>query len=265
MSVDFSFFKLKNDSLSFLYSYVGRLAEHADVVAFSHSNRIKRAILMPLTKLDSTLITLQSPMVYAKRNIDSLTKSNAIVSSSTVLKEDSLRKVNNYPSDYYFILGVHGSICKTHLMSGANINLLFQLKKHPRFLVGPTASLFVFGLYSGKFIPPYIKYRIFNYDLGLRMLHQLKGNLFFNLNTQVLLGKEQYVYEYNPYSSYSPGNKSTTTKTENIIGFQLEMGLYFIPVQKQGVYFGMDFFVRGCSSTIFDSNAGFKLNLGIKF
>jgi hypothetical protein len=152
-----------------------------------------------------------------------------------------------------------------HLMSGANINLLFQLKKHPRFLIGPTGSFFIIGLYSGKFIPPDIKYRILNYDVGLRLIHQLKGNVFFNLNMQALLGKEQYTYEYNPYSSYSLGNKSTTTKTENIFGFQLETGLYFMPVKKQGLYFGMDLFIRECSSTIFDSNAGFKLNLGIKF
>jgi hypothetical protein len=97
--------------MSFLYNYKGRLAETAEVVAFSHANRIKRAILLSVAKLDSVLITSQGSMVYGKRSIDSLIKSNIIVTSSTVLKEDSLRKVNNYPSDYFFFLGLHGSIC----------------------------------------------------------------------------------------------------------------------------------------------------------
>jgi hypothetical protein len=182
-----------------------------------------------------------------------------------LIKFDSVKKANNYPSSHFFLTGIHVNISSTDLIFAPNMDLLFQLKKNPKSLVGLSANFFVYGIFLRKNIPVYADYRLFNFDIGIRVLKHINRKLFLNINPQVILGKEHYVYSNYNYSNGPIARTTEYINTDPLFGFQCDFGLYSFPVQKQGFYFGADLFFRGTSSFVMEANFGIKLNLGYKF
>ncbi len=266
--LNFDFYSLKNDSAFFLYNYNRNFKEASEKVPTTHPERMKRAVLLSLSGLDSyfsiklndTLVQ-KNKRIYTASHSDSLKHSNYGLSLRSFKRNDSLKEVYNLPSYYIFFVGVSGNASYTSLKVDVSANLLFQLKKHPKYLMGMQANFFVYGIFSEKIVPANSTYSLFNYDIGLRLLKQMKGSLFFNVSPQAMFGKETVSYTVLPAKFIGTG----TTQTYDFRGLQLDLGLYNMPPKLQGLYFGGDVFFRFTSSQVIESNGGLKFNIGIKF
>lgn len=265
---DFDFYALKNDSAFFLYNYAKRLTEASDVVPTTHPNRLRRALLNSLLPLDNFFsirvndtLRNKSAVFYNASQSDSVKKNNYGLTVTKSKQLDSTYSANNLPSYYFFFIGGQGNICYTSLTTHVNANLLFQLKKHPKYLIGVQANYFLYGILSQKLISSYATYSLFNYDIGIRVLKQIKGNLFINFNPQAMFGRETFTYFVLPAGSIT----GQLNQTYPINGVQVDIGVYNFEPQKQGIYFGADVFFRGSNSNMLENTIGLKLSVGIKF
>lgn len=264
--LDVDFYCLKNDSAAFLYTYTSRLAEASENTALSHGNRIKRALLLSLSRIDSTLLKRSSSFYIKTSDLENLVQTSSSITHSQLKRKDSLDKFSPFPTSFYVLSGIQAEFCPSSLLTGVNIDVLFRLKKNKDFMLGFNTYFFVFGLLDTDNLPVNAEYNLLHFKTGLRLLKHLKHNLFFNMNPQLILGQEYYTYDlsYNPY-----GQPYTTsyyyTISDFLYGFEFDFGLYRIPLRKRGFFFGSDFFVRGTSSNMVETSFGIKLNLGFKF
>lgn len=264
--LDVDFYRIKNDSAAFLYNYTARLAEASENTAFSHANRIKRAILLSLSGIENAL-QKRSASFYIKINdLEAVVQTSTGITNRELQLKDSLEKFSPFPNSFYVFTGIQGDLSPSSLLTGVNIDVLFRLKKNKDLMLGFNTYFFVYGLFDADNIPKNAEYNVLQLKTGLRLLKHLKHNLFFNMNPQLILGQEYYTYEisYNPYvlpytSSYY------YTISDFLYGFEVDFGLYRIPLRKRGFYFGSDFFVRGTTSNVVETSFGIKLNLGFKF
>ncbi len=267
--LNFDFYNLKNDSAFFLYNYAKKFNELSESVLLTHPKRINQALLNAFAHLDFYFPTKLTDTVthykkgnYNKTLSDSILNMQYGLTIQNFLKQDSASNYkSSVPSFYFFFVGAIANASRTYITTHINANLVFQIKKAPKYLVGIQANYFVYGIMSKQIIPVNSSYQLFNYDIGVRILRQLKNKLFLNVNPQLLTGNENIRY------TILPSNYSGTSATETIDfkGFQMDIGVYYFRPQQQGIYFGGDIFYRETSSNIITKGIGLKFNFGVKF
>lgn len=276
--VDLDFYQLRNDSVSFVSGYKKSLRESADEVALSHSNRIKRALLLAVADFEKQLATAPTasfiPLtaISQKKTSDSLQvteklkplKQTISYSQAQAMQADSLNKKNNYPAHKIYMIGGFINPFTASLMAGANFSAVFQLKKYPKYLLGVHLNYAAVHFYDPDIIATNSSYKLRTSDFGCKLLKQIKNNIFFNLAQHFLIGKETFTY-LNVNKPFYNTSLNTTDVSSTFFGFQMDAGIYFMPPQKSGIYLGADATLRVTNSDVFESDIGLKFNLGAKF
>ena len=248
---DFEFFLLENDSCHFVYRFTKTISDEARDITVTHPNRMKRLLLLSVNSLDSSLSTLD----YKKNkplSWDSLNK------KSLPEKEKLVQKIkDNTAHDKVFAqLGLYYSFSSQVMLLGPTASFTFRLKNNPQFLIGVNAGIKLYGGVSSEFASNNLSHTIFNYDLGIKLLTRLSDQLYLNINPMVVLGNT---------SEKKTSTTAAPTSTENLLGIELDFGVYIIPPKISGLYTGLSGFYRSTNNSVYDSGLGIKLDLGIKF
>lgn len=275
VKLNLDFYKMKGDSVFLVSSYHKTLSEPAEDVFLTHSNRMKRAILRAVADMEAHLNNsgnASSGTVVVLE--DSLTKARAtsiqnIVAAKPLSRADSLELKNNYPSLFFFLLGGHFNPYMSTLVMGANVQALFRLPKFNRWLLGPNVNFEVIKFLDRSGLADNQSYQLRTSDVGIRAMRQIRNSLFFNINPHFLFGQEtieEYTGHYvNNGSGFYSVQYSSNETVNAFFGFQLDLGVYVMPPKKSGLFCGFDLAMRMTNSVVFDSDAGIKLNLGVKF
>ena len=248
---DFEFFLLENDSCYFVHRFTKTISDEARDITVTHPNRMKRLVLLSVNSVDSSLTTLDYKK-YKPISWDSLNK------KTLPEKENLVQKIkDNTAHDKVFVqLGLYYSFSSQVMLLGPTASFTFRLKNNPQFLVGINGAIKLYGGVSSEFASNNLSHTIFNCDLGIKLLTRLSDQLYLNINPMVVLGN-------------TSENKTSTTATpaaeENLLGLELDFGVYIIPPKVSGLYTGLSGFFRGTNNSVYDSGLGIKLDLGIKF
>jgi hypothetical protein len=246
-----SFYLNRNDTCFYLTSSSKRISETAKDVQITHPNRIKRLLLLSAAQMiDSLKKFASNPPVAGMRmtTLDELKKSSI---SKDVQRRRAKQHENTLPEFYMFNLGTYYGFSKPVVQFGITGNLVLQVKKAPKYLIGISGNLMLYGTPSDDIqVPLFTSFEVFNYDLGIKLLKQVKNNFFLNFNPQVNLG---YIKEVN------------SSERKNILGFQMDAGVYLIPPANEGVYSGLNLFYRTTNTEFFGASFGLKLDLGYRF
>jgi hypothetical protein len=275
VKVNFDFYKEVGDHETLIYNYTGSVVDVNDNIALSHSNRIKRAILLSLSDLDSVIINGTTLTRVIKNDNVILKADSTKINFSGVTKEgienieaDIAR--NDYPRRIIFMVGGDVTFSQYSLMYGGNFNVLFRFKNHPRSLLGFNLNYSQIKFTDAPSIPNNTSYNLKTSDFGLRYMRQIKNALFYSFNPHLMVGKETYdTYGTNAVNISNAGINTTvynSTTVETIfVGGQFDNGIYFLFPKKAGAYFGTDLVIRLTNSSVFDTDVGIKFNLGLAF
>lgn len=244
------YFLNRNDTCFFLANSHKRIEETSEDVQLSHPNRIKRLLLLSLTEMIDSLKSFNR-QPSEKRSFYSLDD----LKKRSLSKEVQARRLrqgeNTFPEFYFFQAGTYYAFSQTILQFGLTTNLVLQIKKAPQYLIGLNANIMLFATPTDNItIPTSASSEVLNYDLGIKLLKQVKNNFFLNFNPQVNLG---YVHETNN------GDR------KNILGIELDAGVYLIPPAEEGVYTGLNLFYRSTNTELLGTSFGLKLDLGYRF
>lgn len=258
--VNFDFYKIKGDSSYFIYNYSNTLCDVSDNIALSHSNRMKRILLKSVAKIDSALASAGSqPTRWLP---DSLARISDSYSKKLYNEKDSLYTAGNYPRQNMVLLSFNGVLSTTTFMYGLSVSYMGQIKKHPRYLLGFHLNYSIINFTSNIVLPSNTSYRIRTSDFGPRMLKQLKNSVFFNSMMHVMIGKEtrtSYTTGFLPNVIYE------NEKSNIFMGIQFDNGIMIVHPRNNGMTVGADFIFRATNSSMFDSDIGIKLSLGLTF
>ncbi len=244
------YFLNRNDTCFYLASSEKRIEEESEEVQLSHPNRIKRLLLLSTAEMiDSLKKFNHQPAV--KRPFYSLDELKKRSLSKEVQARRLRQGVNTLPEYYLFKAGTYYAFSQTILQFGLTTDLVLQIKKAPQYLIGMNANVMLFATPTDNItIPTSASADVLNYDLGIKLLKQVTNNFFLNFNPQVNLG---YVQET------SNGNR------KNILGLELDAGVYLIPPAEEGIYSGLNLFYRSTNTELLGTSFGLKLDLGYRF
>lgn len=274
VDVNFDFYKAVDDHEVLIHNYNGSVVDVNDNIALSHSNRIKRILLLSVSKLDSVIINGSSLTKEIKKD------SIKIIPDTVKLKAKGITKAeveniadeiahDDHPRRTIFMIGGDVTFSQYSLMYGGNLNLLFRFKRNPRSLLGFNINYSIIKFTETPNIPINSTYKLRTTDFGLRYLFQLKNVVFYSFNPHLMIGKETFETFGNPVTINNAGLSSTvynSSTVENIfVGGQFDNGIYFLFPKSAGAYFGTDLALRITNSSIFDSDIGIKFNLGLAF
>lgn len=271
VTADIDFYIRRNDSSFKILHFNSKLTEAKELVAVTHSERMKALLVKAAAQLDSTLIMGKS--------LTQLTPNNS------PLLSDSLRNLSsNYPfvtqkNGEYIVpespmtpretivaIGGHALFSSSVNMFGGNLNVLFRIKNHVKLLVGFNINYSIIKFKDQTIIPSNTEYQIKTSDFGLKLLWQIKGPVFYSLNPHMMIGKETISSLKVSGSSYTGYTVSKTSTTENLfLGLQIDNGVLFIHPKIPGAFFGADFNLRFTNSSVFDSDFGVKFSAGFAF
>jgi len=244
------YFLNRNDTCFYLGSSTKRIEEESDEVQLSHPNRIKRLLLLTTAEMTDSLkgFGTKSPEQRKAYTLDELKKR----SLSKDVQNNRARQGDNTIPDYYmFKAGTYYGFSKSILQFGLTADIVLQFKKAPQYLLGFNANIMLFSTPSDNItIPSFASSAVFNYDLGLKLLKQVKNTFFINFNPQLNLGYVQDV---------ASGNQ------KNILGLEMDAGVYLIPPVDEGVYTGLNLFYRNTNTELLGESFGLKLDLGFRF
>lgn len=265
VKVDFDYYTVIHDTAFFLYNYKHTLIDVHDNIALTHSNRMKRVVLMSAAKLDSLALDEKTKQAMPGFIHDisysySKTQSHA---------QDSTNKTQDYPEIRMTIIMGHVILGSVANMYGANFSILGRFKNHKRLLMGFNANYSVIA-FKDVTIPPNTEYKMFTTDFGIKLLRQIKHAVFFNSNAHLMLGKETYTSLKTRSITVSNGVYTQPVyqqeeTTHFLTGVQLDNGILFTHPQKQGLAAGIDLVLRFTNSSVFDSDVGIKFSLGVAF
>jgi len=245
------YYSYQNDSCYLLTTSARQIKEEAEDAQLTHPNRIKRLLLLSLVDMIDSLKKFETGTLASHEmplKLDDL-KKKALGKEVQTLRKKANENV--LPDFYFFSAGTYYSLSKPILQFGFTSNLVLQLKKLPQVLVGINANIMLFGTPSNQItIPIFASSSVVNYDLGIKLLKQIKNNLFLNCNPQINLG---YIREV------SSGNR------KNILGAEVDFGVYLIPPIQEGIYSGINLFYRNTNTEYLGSSFGLKLDLGYRF
>lgn len=275
VKVDFDFYKKVDDHEILIYNYVGNVIDVNDNIALSHSNRIKRAILLSLSKLDSIILNKTS-FTRIIKNDDVIIKADSSKNNYTSVTKEGIEKIDsdfeqsNFPRSIIFMIGGGSTFSPYSLMYGANLNVLFRFKNKPRSLLGLNLNFSKIKFIDVSSVPNNTSYNLKTTDFGLRYLRQIKNAVFYSFNPHLLIGKETFeTYANNSVNIINAGINTTvytSTVVETIfVGGQFDNGIYFLFPKKAGAYIGTDLVIRLTNSSVFDTDIGIKFNLGLAF
>lgn len=242
-----SYYLNRNDTCFFLYAFHDSISDVTDEVQRTHPNRIKRLLLLSARSLSDSLLSPERLARSEKSPLESLLRLSNSPAVERARKQDSV----NVPPDFYmFGVGTYYNFYPSVYMFGVNSHLLLRLGKKSPWLAGPSAAFLMYSTDPNAIQSPTYNEDILNYDLGLRLIRQIKKNLFLNVHPQLMFGRVK-----------EPGSN-----TEQILkGFQADLGLYLIPPAGEGVYTGLNFFYRSTNTDYFGEGLGLKLDLGYRF
>lgn len=260
VNVNLDLYKVKGDSSFFIYNYSNTLFDVSDNIALSHSNRMKRILLMSVAKMDSVLASEGSkPTRWLP---DPLARITDNYSKKTYNEKDSLYAAGNYPRQNMALLSINGVLSTSTFMYGVSISYMGQIKKHPRYLLGLHLNYSIINFTSDIVLPSNTSYNLRTSDFGPRLLKQLKNSVFFNSMMHVMIGKETR-------TSYTTGllpNVIYENEKSNLfIGIQLDNGIMIVHPRNKGVTVGADFVFRATNSSMVDSDIRIKLSIGLTF
>ncbi len=276
VKANFDFYKAAGESSVLIHHYENMLVDVNDNIALTHSNRLKRIILLSVSKLDSIVATGASYIetiqpdtkVLAK---DSVKKLPQGYSKERLEEAEKIYNTGNYPRNIIVMLGGHAVFCTENQMFGANGSLLFRFKNRPKSLLGFNVNYSIIKFQDRVGLPENVAYSLKTADAGLRFLRQIKNVTFFSFNPHFMFGKETFV-TYNNAVAYINNNggvsisaPSTTTKERAFYGSQFDTGVYLMSPKKAGAYMGVDFVLRFTNSFVFETDMGLKFNFGIAF
>lgn len=245
------FYLNRNDTCFYLVSSHNRIVEGSEDVQLTHPNRIKRLLLLSTAEMIDSLKKFHAGSL----SFDSLNTTLDQLKKQSISKEVQRRRAkqneNTLPEFYLFTLGTYYGFSKPCLQFGFTGALVFQIKKAPKYLLGINANLMLYGTPSDNIqIPLFTSFDVFNYDLGIRVLKQVKNNFFLNFNPQANMG---YIKEV------------SSTERKDILGFQMDAGVYLLPPAEEGVYSGLNVFYRNTNNEFLGQGFGIKLDLGYRF
>lgn len=244
------FYLNRNDTCFYLNTSEQRIEEQSEDVLLSHPNRIKRLLLLCTAQMIDSLKTFNRvpSNKRVKLSIDELKKRSM---SAEVQNRRKKQGENTLPGFYLFKVGTYYSFSQPVLQFGFTTDLVLQIKKAPQYLIGINANMMLYGSTPDNLTNPLTTgFDIMNYDLGIKLLKQVRNNFFINLNPQVNLG---YIQE------------QTSGSRKNILGLEVDAGVYLIPPDIEGVYTGLNLFYRGTNTEFLGTSFGLKLDLGYRF
>lgn len=244
------YFLNRNDTCFLLARSEKRIEELSEDVQLSHPNRIKRLLLLSTAEMIDSLKKFNHQPSDRRTfySIDELKKRSL---SKDVQARRLRQGENTLPEFYLFKAGTYYAFSQTILQFGLTTDLTLQIKKAPKYLIGINANVMLFATPTDNItIPTSASNEVLNYDLGIKLLKQVKNNFFLNFNPQVNLG---YVQE------------TTNGDRKNILGFELDAGVYLIPPAEEGVYSGLNLFYRSTNTELLGTSFGLKLDLGYRF
>lgn len=237
----------RNDTCFFLYAFHDSILDVTNEVQRTHPNRIKRLLLLSAKSLSDTLLKPERLAQSEKSPLEDLLHLSNSPAVESARKQDSL----NVPPDYYmFGVGTYYNFYPSVYMFGVSGHLLLRLGKTSPWLAGPSAAFLMYSTKPNAIQAPTYNEDVLNYDVGIRLIRQIKKNLFLNVQPQLMFGRVK-----------EPGN----TGTQVLKGFQTDLGLYLIPPAAEGVYSGINFFYRTTNTDYFGEGLGLKLDLGYRF
>ena len=265
---NFDFYMLRNDSAFFLYNFTSEINDVSDRITYSHPNRMKRIVLMSVAKLDSALLHT-APQFALNLGLlaDSARTSSSSITKKELIKRDSIEKANDYPSDYFLLLGTHVNFSTDNIFAHFNADILFRFDKHPTWLLGASIEYQYYGLYLNPKLPYDIEYRFKNINIGCRVLKQLHRDVFLNIQTLGVFGKEMFQVNSINYALTNKGYVQIDSAVDapTVYGVETSIGVYLLPARRQNFYTGLDLFFRVTTSKVIEDNGGIKINLGFKF
>lgn len=242
-----SYYLNRNDTCIFLYNYNDSVMDETNEAQRTHPNRIRRLLLLSARKLSDSLFTTEFLSTREKTTLNRILENSTSKDAGRLRREDSV----NIPPDYYmFGAGTYYNFYPEVFMFGINVHLVLRLGKTSSYLLGPSAGLLFYSTPPYNIQVPSFSSEIFNYDVGLRLLKQVKNKFFLNLNPQLMLGRVQ-----------SP----SSSPEQQLRGVQVDLGAYLIPPSGEGVYSGLNLFYRSTNTTYFGEGLGLKIDLGYRF
>jgi hypothetical protein len=255
--LNIDFYRIEKEGNVLLYNYTHRLSEAADDVFLSHANRIKRALLLSASLIESSL---KDPSLAQR------IPGTPVMEQSITDREhysDSVYKARYAPSYYFMMLGAYFNFGSGGLFMGPEATILLRLSRTSRVLAGAGASYCLAGFLPPSRVRTNTDISLRNYNFGARVLAQIKKRLFFDLNLQAMFGQED-ITEY--YTIYTPlPAVRAQTSSSSINGFQVNIGVCSVNPSKSGVTIGGGLFVRASDSDIIVTGLGINFNLGLKF
>jgi len=224
------FYLNRNDTCFHLANSHKTIAETSEDVRLTHPNRIKRVLLLSTTEMIDSLKKFVSGNISNNSVLTTLDnlKKNSI--SKDVQRRRAKQNENTLPEFYFFNLGTYYSFSKPVLQFGVTGNLVIQIKKAPKYLIGINANMMFFGTPSDNIqIPLFSSFEVFNYDLGIKLLKQIKNSFFLNFNPQINLGHIKEV---------------SSSERKDILGFEMDIGAYLIPPANEAFIRGLIYFTE---------------------
>lgn len=267
VKANFDFYLLENDSAFFLYNFTNVINDYSDRITYSHPNRMKRILIQSASPLDTAVLKQGSFAFNLGKVADSIRVGSPSLNKRDLMFKDSIAREKQLPSEYFVLLGVSSNFSLQHVLEFVNGDILFRLKKHPSWLVGPGVEILFYQRFFNSELPINVSYSLKNINISMRALHQIHKDLFFNLQALTVLGKEYYTIDSQKYTKTNNTYKaiSSNKDSETIYGFEMCGGVYLIPANKQNFFAGLDVFYRYTSSSRLGAGAGIKINIGFKF
>lgn len=267
--INLEFYRQDKNALVFITNSIHQIEEEFPDVTYSHGNRIKRLLLICVADLESRLKTDSTSFTLTTTRSELLNKKFVSNDSANVFVKPVLTE--RYKTNIS-IFGYQGFVT---LGAGVKLNPYFFLKKIPKFAVGPSIYWAYFA-FNKDFNPPsnVVSVKYFLGNVGVGFFYRL--NKFFGVTADlsILAGSESITSTYTDvafvgtdpiYGNVYYVSQKLRTNNQAVFGFQAEQGFLFMGKNKTGLNIGLSIFERALSGTLYDSDAGVKINLGLNF